>query len=150
MTDKTSDPFGYIRALHFQGVEERIAKGQYVSAEQLADLVRTRGDVPVPDGVIDYMCQHLAGEIKKPRGRPAMSDIEDKRRKMFVKHEYPRLLGVLQKGELSPEDLELYGEEEESALKATPSERAARLVAKVFLSGPESWKQVRNIAASKK
>lgn len=152
MTEKTEDTsFSYLKTLHFGGVLKSIENGGYVSPLELALLIRTRDNIAVPDEVLDHIAVHLAGEAKKPKGRPADNSITRNRRDMFIAVEYSRLLTVLQAGYLSADDIEMYGEEEAEAERDfPPSVRAARLVARLFLSGAESHQRVLNIASSNK
>ena len=142
MTDKTSDPFRHIRKLHFVLTERKIAAGEYIAPDDLAELVRRRGENAVPDSVIEHMCAHLAGEIAAPRGRKPLLEIFIRQRNMLIAGEYRRLKTLLAGGVLSPEDEELYRPEASDDVDRPPAERAARLVAGLFLDGPESWRAV--------
>ncbi|MEL7110219.1 MAG: hypothetical protein AAGL99_13215 [Pseudomonadota bacterium] len=150
MTEKSDPLFSHIKAMHFDGPKKQIANNEYISAEDLAELIKNRGDVPVPDAVLDYVCKHLAGEIPKPKGRRPLPEAYIRQQNMIIGSEYRRLFEVLQAGDLSAEDEILYGEEDPNQVTATPAERAARLVAKTFLYGADSWRTVQNIAASHK
>lgn len=151
MTEKADPPkgasFNELRRLHFGGVERDIREGRYVDPAQLAELVRARGDVGIPDAVIEYMCAHLAGEISPPRGRPSADPIEERKLDMIIHAEYQRLSRVLKSGSLSADDFQTYGPEDNPYEESrTPAERAARLVAARFGYGPESWKTILNIS----
>jgi hypothetical protein len=155
MTDETENggkpDFSYLKALHFKGVEKDLEAGRYISAPDLARLIRSRGDVPIPDRVLEYACAHLAGEVARPKGRPAHEPISLRIRKMIISAEYLRLLGVFEESSLSPEDIEEYGSEDNPHDEArTPAERAARLVAARFWDGAESWRTVQNISSEYK
>jgi len=152
MTEKADPPehasFDQLRKLHFGGVERDIRDGRHVDPVQLARLVRARGDVGVPDAVIEYMCAHLAGEISPPRGRPSDDPIEERRLDMIIHAEYQRLAHALKEGGLSADDLQKYGPEDNPYEESrTPAERAARLVAALYWDGAESWKTIRNISS---
>lgn len=146
MTDETD--FSHLAKLHFGGAERTIRDGGDIPAKELAILVRSCGDTLIPASVIEHMCAHLDGEVSKRKGRPAKDEHQTWRRDIIVTAEYRRLLGVLQAGSLSTEDIEVYGPAEPS--DATPAEQAARLVAGMFLNGAESWHSVQNIASSQK
>ncbi len=152
MTEETEDPkFEHLRTLHFGGVQRAIAEDKFVSTKDLASLIRSRGDIEVPDDVLAYVCRHLAGEIRKSSGRPNYGEIETKKRNMMIAREYKRLLNVLRAGSLSTQDVGIYGTEDRSVVQdLTSAVRAARLVAGLFLSGAESWRSVQNIASSQK
>ena len=152
MTEKADPPegasFDQLRRLHFGGVERDIREGRYVDPVQLARLVRARGDVGIPDAVIEYMCAQLAGEISQPRGRPPDDPIEERRLDMIIHAEYLRLAVALKEGGLSADDLQNYGPEDNPYEEnRTPAERAARLVAARYWDGAESWKTIRNISS---
>ncbi|WP_300395757.1 hypothetical protein [Henriciella sp.] len=148
MTDKSDQSkFANVRAIHFRNAERRIEQGQYVSAEELADLLRKRGKVPPPGLVIEYIAKHLAGEIRKPSGRRKRHEETVARQRMIMRFEYKRLLALFQTGQtLSEPDQELYGEAATKVpANAPPAQRAARLVASIWGHGPESWKDIQNI-----
>jgi|GEM_PF-3547160 len=152
MTDETEGSnFDYLKAHHFGGALRMIAKGEYVSADELAHLLRNRGDIEVPDELLDYISAHLADEIKAPSGRPRRDEIYVRQREMIVAVEYNRLKIALSESSLSSKDLETYGDEDPK-FKAdhTPAERAASLVAGLWLDGPGSWRRVQNIASAQK
>lgn len=149
MTEE-SNPFRHIKALHFESAKKKIANGEYISAEELVHLIQTRDEVEVPQAILDYVCAHLVGDVEKPKGRPKFPDVYVNRRNMMIAAEYRKLLSRLQSGELSPDDIKIYGDEPAKNKAFTPSERAARMVAKLFLYGEESWQRARNIASSQK
>ena len=153
MTDKSDQSkFADVRAIHFRNAERRIEQGQYVSAEELADLLRKRGDVLVPGSVLDYVASHLAGDVLKSRGRKKLNEAGLARHHLVIRGEYKRLLASFEAGEdLSEADREVYDDAAADVpTDATPARRAARLVATVWYHGPESWKTVQNIASSRK
>src|SRR3990167_10105345 len=152
MTEKADPPegasFDQLRRLHFGGVERDIREGRHIDPVQLARLVRARGDVGVPEAVIDYLCAHLAGEISPPRGRPSDDPSEERKLEMVIHAEYQRLANALKEGGLSADDLQTYGPEDNPYEESrTPAERAARLVAARYWDGAESWKTIRNISS---
>lgn len=152
MTDRPDGPdFSHLRALHFKDLERRIAGGEVVPAEELAHLVRKRKGLAVPDAVIEHMCAHLAGEVARPRGRPRENPIETHKRNLFATALY-RLLRTAGSLEEQTELAEAWlGEgHADIAPDATLAERAARIAAKLFLSGEESWRTLQNLASSQK
>ena|SRR3990167_349611 len=152
MTEKT-DPsgkadFSHLQKLHFGGVVQDIRAGKFVAPEVLAGVIRSRGDVPVPEMVLEYACAQLAGEILPPKGRKQDDPIEARKLHMLVETEYTRLTELLGEGDLSPDDQRMYGAEDNPhGERRTPAERGARLVASLFLDGAGSWRTVQNIAS---
>ena len=139
------------KQLHFKGVLTRIINNEFVSRDELATLLRTRDGVEVPEPVLDYIAQHLAGEIKAPKGRKALDTTLVHWRDMIIEVEYPRLQAALRSGKLTAKDIEIYGEENPTfAADHTISERAAGLLAEKLLAGRRSYHQIQTIASSKK
>lgn len=116
----TEGMFAYLHELHLVGIEKSIAKGEYVSAEDLAAALRKHGSRPISHSVLDYLCRHLEGKIAKPKGRKAR---------------YGHLDGWS-------------GIRGASWWHGPPNERAARMVAQRVGHGAEAWRAIQNEVSS--
>ena len=55
---------------HFGFLVKRIEKGDYIDGEELAEALRGEDSLTFPQIFLDYWCRFLAGEVRRPRGRP--------------------------------------------------------------------------------
>ena len=62
-----------IKVDYFAWLEKRIGANNYIARKQLADALRGKDTLPFPEVFLDYLCRFLAGEVKRPRGRPKVS-----------------------------------------------------------------------------
>ena len=140
--------FAYLGDHHLGGIERCIAAGAYVDGSELASSLRNHGTRPIPTAVMDYLCRFLEGFFSKPRGRKGWQGwprAERLKLDMIVTGSYRRNLKRL------TDRRDRYGHPAGwTRLEGTPGEIAARIVAKQFLFGEESWRSVQNIASSRK
>lgn len=137
-------PFAHLQIDYLADIAERVASGAYIDGPELAERLRGHGSQPIPDKVLDYLCRYLEGTIDKPKGRKALPEFERRRQDMIVRRLYRRYFEYLtaRKGR--------YGQPAGWTNLDYPSgEMAARLVAKRWLYGEESWHTVQNIASRK-
>lgn len=134
--------FSHLEKLHFGGIERKLAAGEYVSGDELADALRDNPGQPIPEAVLDYVCLTLEGKVAKPRGRTALPEIEKRYRAMILSDHYHKCLKSLRDCEAKA------GKSAKGDM--TPAERAARMTAKMFLGGEESWRTVQNIVSARK
>lgn len=140
-----SSKFAYLDELHLVGIEKEIAADKYVSAADLSSALRKHGSRPIPSAVLDYLCDLLEGKVRKPKGRPGRPAFEIRRWHMVIRGLYKLRQRWLN------ERKRRYGHPAGwTNLDMAAAEIAARLVAKYYLSGPESWRRVQNIASSHK
>ena len=91
-----SQRFAHLNELHLGGIERSIAKGEYVSGEDLAAALRKHGSRPISPSVLDYLCRFLEGKVAKPKGRPSLPELDKRRRRMILGHFYKRYFTWLQ------------------------------------------------------
>ncbi len=84
--------FAYLDELHLVDIEHRIAKGEYVSAEELVAALRKHGSRPIPPSVLEYLCRLLEGKVAKPKSRKALPVVEKRRQRMIMRYFYQRNL----------------------------------------------------------
>jgi len=148
---KSGSMFSYLDELHLGGIEEKIRDGQFVDGEELARALQAHGLRAPSDVVLAYLCQYLRGKVKRPRGRPRPSDLDRRYRDMVVSGSYRRNLAWLEKRKNSDGDNMGWSLLQGADFwQGTRAEKAARMVARRFLGGAESWRRVQNIASSHK
>lgn len=146
-----SHRFAYLDELHLGGIERSLAKGEYVSAEELAAALRKHGSRPIPPCVLDYLCRLLEGQVAKPKGRKALPAVAKHRWQMIVRYVYQRNLAWLRDRQARYGDLEGWPLiRMASWWQGPPHERAARMVAQRFSYGAESWRTILNEMSSRK
>lgn len=142
--------FAHLDELHLGGVERKIENGVFVGGTELADALRHHGPRPIPDAVLDYLCRYLRGEVKRPGGRPTMPEVERRRLEMFVRWTYRRNLAWLQKRRKRYGHLDGWPRIRGTDFwRGPPSEKAARMAARRFWHGAESWRTVVNRSSRK-
>ena len=125
-------------------LEGRISTGDYIDSSELASLLRQHGSRPIPEPVLEYICGHLEGTIEKPKGRKPMPAVERQRLDTIISGLYQIYLDHLS------ERARRYGIPAGwTNLTYTPAELAARLVARRFHYGEQSWRTVQNIASTR-
>lgn len=145
--DRNENPgrFAYLDELHLGGIERSIAAGEYVDGIELAAALRKHGSRPIPSAVLDYLCQYLEDAINKPKGRKPWPKADRHRLDMIVSGLYHRYLDHL------TDRKRRYGHPAGwTGFDFTPAEIAARLVARRFHYGEESWRTIQNIASARK
>lgn len=139
--------FSYLASDPAASLARRLDRSEYVSGEDLAIFVEEHGEKPIPPTIRNHLCQILRGKIGKPNGRPALHPILRNFRDMVVAgqyHRHRRMLSCIERQANKRSITKL------STVGMTLAERAARLVAARYLDGEESWRQVQNIASSRK
>ena len=150
-TQASGGKFAYLDELHLVDIEDRIAQGDYVSAEDLAVALRKHGMQPIPPSVLDYLCRLLEGRVAKPKGRKALPEVEERLQLMLVRYYYRRTLTWLQARTARYGDLDGWrGIRGASWWQGPPHERAARMVAQRLSYGAESWRTIQKQASSRK
>ena len=113
-----------------------------ISGSELADVLRCEASGAIPDVLLDYLCRFITGNVNKPRGRRPLPRIVKRQIDMAITGFYSRYTQKL---------IERKAREGHAAgwihLTYSPSELAARIVAKNFHYGEESWRSVQNIAS---
>jgi len=145
--DRKTSPgsrFAHINVDHLAGLAERIAAGEYIEGPELAEKLRGHGSRPIPEPILAHICRHLDGTVKKPKGRKPWSALDRSRHDMIIGGLYRRYLTYLKGRERR------YGHHAGWTVgDYSPGETAARLVARHFYYGEESWRSVQNIASRK-
>ena len=152
-TDSPGNRFPHMKVDHLHGLAERITAGEFIDGPELAERLRGHSFQPIPDTVLDYLCRYLEGTIEKPKGRKPASQLERRRLNMIIGGVYRNYLAFL------AERKRRYGHPvgwlkrcstpSSPLLDRPPAEIAARLVARKFLHGEESWRTVQNISSRK-
>lgn len=137
--------FSWLDAFHLGGIERSIAAGEYVDGAELAAALRRHGSRPIPPDVLDYLYRFLEGRVDKPRGRKAWPEAEIRNFHTVIRGLYRKHLERL------TERKRRHGRPAGwTNLEGTPAEISARIVARRFLYGAESWRTVQNTASSYK
>ena len=140
-----------IRVLHMDRVHLMLERGEYVDGELLAEALRDHGDQPVPPDVLNYLCRFLEGKAKKPRGRKPIPEFHVRWKQMKMKAHYERYLEWLQARKKRLGHLNGWPRIREADFwQGPPNEIAARMVARRYLDGTESWRDVQNKISSRK
>ena len=126
-------------------VTKLIRSGEYVSGSQLAGIIRREASGEIPDVLLEYLCEFLAGNIKKPCGRPPLPAIFKLQRNMVINGFYTRYTERLIRRKAREGHAAGWTD-----LPYPPAEIAARIVARLFYYGEESWRSVQNIASKQK
>lgn len=132
----------------FANLERKISVNQFVGPDELARVLRANAGQPIPDKVLDYVCDHLEGSVKKPSGRKHR-DALGQLRVALVKAEYVRYLQWLQDRKRH------HGLQGWSCIRnadwwqGPPYERAARILTRKYFRNRD-WKHVRNLISSYK
>ena len=124
-------------------ITKRIQSGDYVGAAELADVLRSEFVGKIPDVLLEYLCQFLTGNVKKPRGRPPLLPVDKRLQRMVIKGVYRQYTDRLirrQSREGRPAGW--------TDLPYTPAEMAARIVARNWYYGEESWRSVQTISSN--
>ena len=150
-TQAPSQRFAHLNGLHLGGIERSIAKGDYVSAEDLAATLRKHGSRPIPPSVLDYLCRLLEGKVAKPKGRDALPELDKRRRRWKLRNFYQRNLTWLQGRKARYGHLDGWPAIREADFWKGPlNEIATRMVARRVGYGAESWRRVQNDISSRK
>lgn len=137
--------FAHLRLYELGGIEKKIAAGEYVEEQELAEALRRYGPHPIPEPVLDYLCRTLEGKVKKPRGRKKLSEFQRRQINMIIGGLYRLRYGYLEQRKRR------YGHHAGwTKMEKPPAEIAARLVARYFWYGEHSWRTVQNMASSRK
>ena len=132
--------FGETRR-YLEHIAERMESGD-ISGSELADVLQREGSGAIPDVLLDYLCRFVTGNIKKPRGRPPLPRIGKRQFDMVITGFYSRYTQKLIKRKVREGRAAGW-----THMTYSPSELAARIVAKNFYYGEESWRSVQNIAS---
>ena len=126
-------------------IEGYIASGRFVDGPELAHALRGNGFRPMTAPVLDYLCRYLEGKVERPKGRKPDDPLVTRRRNMVIRGYYRYYKEYL------TERKHRYGKPAGwTKYDCPPAEIAARMVAKLYLSGEESWRSVQNIDSSQK
>lgn len=146
-----TDMFAHLRELAMCKVESFLDRGRYVDGADLAAALREQAGKPIPPKVLDHLCRYLEGKVAKPRGRKAVPGAEKHWRLMFVRHHYRRNLSWLQARKKRYGGLDGWPSIQQADWwQGPPNERAARMAARRWLYGAESWRRVHNLISSRK
>ena len=124
-------------------VTKRIQSDNYVGGAELADVLRSEFVGKIPDVLLEYLCQYLTGNVKKPRGRRPLLLIYKLQQRMVINGFYRQYTDRLIKRQ-SREGCPAGWTE----LLYTPAEMAARIVARRWYHGEESWRSVQTISSN--
>lgn len=76
--------------------KKRIASGEVPTGSQLADVLVASAGEPLPGWLVEHLCRHLRGEIRRKPG-PKPREPIDEINEIAVTERYDRLLAWLQK-----------------------------------------------------
>lgn len=143
--------FAHLRVLEMKWVQHSLERAEYVDGDRLAVALREQAGKPVPPAVLDYLCRFLEGKISKPKGRKPVPIGEQRRTQMLVRYSYNRYLEWLKARKKRYGDLEGWSLiQGANWWQGPPHERAARMAARRWLYGAESWRHVHNLLSSSK
>ena len=128
---------------HLEHVTKRIESGDNVGGSELADILRSEAAGEIPDIVLEYLCQFLTGNVEKPRGRPPWPPVDKRRHHMIIYVAYRRYTDRLIKRQSREGRTAGWTD-----LPYTPAEMAARIVARNWYYGEESWRSVQTISSN--
>ena len=148
--DKQRPKFN-IRVLHMDRVQLMLERGEYVDGKLLAEGLRDHGNQPIPPDVLKYLCRFLEGKEKKRRGRKPTPEAFDRQMQMIMQWFYTRNLKWLLARKKHFGHLNGWPSIREADFwQGPPNEIAARMVARRFSYGAESWRGVQNQISSLK
>ena len=157
MSNNTSRPAGKVKfKFDFTGctirhVEEKLEEGAYVDADLLIEGLRDNDGHGLPPIVLDYVCRFLKGEVKKPRGRKELPPTLASTRDLIFTGLYQRYYTWLKNRKRRYGHLNGWSLIREADFwQGPPNEIAARMLARKFSYGADSWRSVRNIISSSK
>lgn len=134
-----------IEILPYSLTRHLLDRGDYVDGTTLAKELEENRDEVIPPDILDYLCCFLRGEVGPPRGRPPQDRHIKWLRESVIRYHYRRIVPYLTYRKRR------YGKPAGwLKRRGTPAELAARLVAKRWHYGEESWRTVQNIASSQK
>lgn len=140
-----------ICVLWMEIVQSELENGEYVDGKRLADALQDNRDEPVPPEVLDYLCQFLEGQVKKPRGRKKIPPSVVRYYNMILRGFYDRYLEWLTVRKKRYGHLQGWAPVRDADFwQGPPNEKAARMVARKFSYGAESWRTVHNRISSQK
>lgn len=142
--DSPRNRFADMEVDYLTGLEKRITAGVYIDGPEIAERLRGHGSRPIPDTVLDYLCRYLEGTIDKPKGRKPLPKLERRRLDMIIGGLYRRYFETLMERKRRCGHHAGW-----TNLEYPPGEMAARLVARYYYYGEDSWHTVQNIASRK-
>ena len=149
--DKPGSKFAYLDELHLVDIERRVTKGNYVNPEELASSLRKHGQRPIPPKTLEHLCRHLEGKVPAPKGRKALPEMAKRRQVMILRYFYQRNLAWLQRRKKRYGHLNGWPSIRQTDWwQGPPHQRAARMVAKRYYHGAESWRSIINMTSSQK
>ena len=124
-------------------ITKRIQSGDFISGPELADVLRREDPGEIPDVLLDYLCKFLAGNIKPPRGRQPLPPVDKRQRDMIVNGLYRRYTENLIKRKAREGHAAGW-----THLRYPPAELAARIVARYYYYGEDSWRSVQTLSSA--
>jgi hypothetical protein len=146
--DSARKVYAEFRAGTFENLVRRLGRGQHVSGDELALVLRSNPEVPVPPLVREYLCRCLEDKVRKPRGRRpggAFQLVRDACAAML----YERYLAWLKRRKRRFGLVGWPTLQGADWWQGPPHERAARMVARGCFPN-HTWEHVRNIVSSQK
>jgi predicted transcriptional regulator len=128
-------------------VLERLVKhGQYISGEELATAIETNPGEPLPEGLRDYLCRLLRGEIKRKRGRKKEDKVVQWLMEHVIAQAYQQVLDHIQAKRT------YRGRQRIAKGELAPHEEAARVIKEYYpdVFPRASPKRIANILSSQK
>ena len=148
---ETHSEFAHLRVFEMKWVQHSLERGKYVDGDRLAAALREQAGKPIPPAVLDYLCRFLEGKVSKPKGRKSVPLSEQHRTQMLVRYSYNRYLEWIKARKKRYGNLEGWSFiKEANWWQGPPHERAARMAARRWLHGAESWRSVHNLLSSSK
>lgn len=140
-----------IRELHMVRIQSMLEKGEHVDGDLLATALRDDGDKPIPPDVLEYLCRFIEGKEKMPRGPKKIPEGYVRQNTTILSHFYARYLQWLKARKKRYGQLDGWPSIREADFwQGPPHEIAARMVARKFRNGAESWRTIHNRNSSQK
>ncbi len=140
-----------IEVLWMNHAQEMLKRSEYVDGELLAKAIRCNGNQPIPSDVLEYLCRFLEGKEALTKGRKPVPRYHVNQMLMIMGGIYDKNLRWLKARRKKYGHLEGWSSIRKSNFwQGPPNEIAARMVARKFSYGAESWRSVQNRISSRR
>lgn len=130
---------------HMDNIEKRIKLGEEVDGSEIIEALGGIKNRSVSKIVLEHLRLMLDDSVPKPKGRKSKPKTLARRYNMIIGGCYRKYLSKLTERKYRHGNPAGWTD-----LDGTPAEIAARIVARRFSYGEESWRSVQNIASSYK
>ena len=133
-------------------VEHQIIEGGFVDGPSLSEAIRSRGNDPLSETVLNYTCDFLDGKIKPPRGRKPVKKLALIQTPWVQQMLYQDILKRARTRKRRSRGFTALGihRRENLCYDMPANELAARLVARKTGTGDDGWRSLQNLLSSQK